>query len=386
MADPWIVSPSQINEWRSCNRKLLWRIVVGIKPPSNQGAIRGDKVHKELEQFLNSKDKLDEEYFKILEPAIQYFPPPGQCETETKFKFEWDGHWYGGRIDAKSATTVYDLKTTKDKKYAKDAETLQTDPQSIIYFRAHKDSVENCRWVYTLTGTKRKAWPVDFTPIVSGPIVDKLHADAEAITEAVGHRRLPLAIPPPEDLSICKEYGGCPYRPYCKDITPLAGMFSNKSELSMTMQKMLERVKTNPINPPEESDAGAPATPELTKAELMPTVPENDLKPVADTPPLTIAMLLVDCFPMNSSLKVIDVATVISQAHEQIKKQLDVADYTFIEFRGAGLLNAATQQLLAELPENADGTLTLFVDSSLRESKVVLTELLAHANVVIRRV
>lgn len=422
------VSPTQIKNWRDCPRKVLWQIVKGIKVPSGKAAEKGNQIHAKLEQYLKegtldyTKDK---EALETLEPALRHFPNPGDCDAEGKFKFKWHDLWFVGRYDALqvkseiNAGRVYDLKTTSDKKWAKDEPELVADPQPIIYFKAFENAVDSCRWVYTLTRGPKKAWAVDFKPVQSGPVVDLLIKDAGAIVKAVTDKIDPLKVPPPEDKSVCSAYGGCPYRSYCTDLSPLVGIqkrdfpLMGMAEIEARMRGSLkEEPQTTDINPPEVADAGPPPAPEEAKKrgrkKALPVVaPEvasqsmiaaspkpNEVGTVpADEqadgaiPPLTIAMLFIDCLPRGKmGADVIDVSSAITAVTDALREK-NIENYRFLEYgQGAGVIASKTIEALARTEANKKGELLLFLDSRLPESKLVQGELTAKASLVIQGV
>lgn len=398
------VSPTQISNYRACPRKIAWQFTSGIRPASGPGAELGDRVHKCLEKYLkyNQRDYTDIAQ-EILDPALPFFPKPGECETEEKFRFDWGGLLFTGRTDARTHLRVYDLKTTKDKKYAKTEEQLKKDPQGIIYSKASGGLPG--RWVYSLT-TKRLAWAVDFQPEGSGPEVDRILEDAETIGRIVGNKVAALDIPP--NTAACGDYGGCPFKPYCTDISPLKSIFK---PMGIDLLSRLSSSGDRPaINPPEVAESGPPPVPEPEtpkskrppkKREAAPSPPsaptssrtvapetvESEVKTMAMvmTAPLTVAMLFIDSLPDGKmGADVIDVAVAINAVEEGLKKD-NVENYRFLEYgQGAGIIAAKTIEWLANTEQSKKGELLLYIDSRLPESKLVLGTLRAKASVTVR--
>lgn len=400
------VSPTQISNYRACPRKIAWQFTAGIRPSSGPGAELGDRVHKCLEKYLvfNQLDYTNEAT-KILEPALPFFPPPLTCNAEEKFRFEWDGLLFTGRTDARTHLRIYDLKTTKDARYAKSKEQLEKDPQAIIYSKAFGGSPG--RWVYTLT-TKRSAWPVDFEPRTSGEEAARILEDSRSIGEIVRRRANPLDIPP--NTAACGDYGGCPYRNNCTDLSPLRNIFKNQMNIDLSRLIAPAPPPAAPaFNPPESSESGAPPVPEPEAPKTKrPRKAKADATPPSEAPPslsigvtqpsteeasdnrtqvapLTVAMLFIDCLPDGQmGLDVINVSVAIEAVREGLKKD-GVQDYRFLEYgQGSGIIAAKAIEYLGSLEASRKGELLLYVDSRLPESKLVMGSLTAKATVKVR--
>lgn len=434
--------------FRLCERKPLWQLVVKVPRQTSKSLELGNRVHLRLERYLKANEfdyTTDKEAQEILEPALPYFPMPGEAQVEGKIQpFQWEGLTFGGRLDVKLPRledrpgVIYDLKTTKDKKWAKTANELICDPQPIIYFKAYENEVDSCRWVYTLTQGARKAWPVDFRPVTSGPVVDSLLKDAEKLTKYVTEKKHPLTVLPPTDTNVCSAFGGCPYRSLCTDISPFRGVNRKEPEMSFAdvMNRLgqsvqpatappvesptTENTEVAAVNPPEQALAGPPPLPaeeeKPTKARKRRTKAEVEAaKTLAEAPkpegatlkecleidaaihgkaqtvepklpeskPLVVEMLLLDCMPEGPLAgKVKNVAHFIEQAHEIVKERSKVAHYKFIDYgEGTGAIAAVSMALMADSKEE----LVLFMNTSLPESKLIENALVAKAKLTIRR-
>jgi hypothetical protein len=281
------VSASQIADWRLCRRKLLWKQVVGLRPPQTKAAEFGSLVHKLLEcqlsgQILSkeiaekwaSREVLDAD--TRMREALQYFVPLGGL-PEHEFRFSWGGVEWAGRIDYLANNIVFDLKTTSSSKWVKTETELSCDPQAIIYAAA--SGATSARWVYSITRGAPSAIVRDFVPIRSGPVVDLLLQDGNDVTWAVEDKTHPLSIPPPEDLGACSAYGGCPFRENCTDIIPTSRLRKVNAMTSMAeiRAKLAQSIQSNAassepkkaaiidVNPPEQAEAGPPPLPPVNE-------------------------------------------------------------------------------------------------------------------------
>lgn len=425
----WAVSPSQISAWRECHRKYAWSYVVGTPKPQNDGAIYGDGVHRGLEQYLKGTlpktGILLELVMPVLLPALKHFPAPGTAIAEEKFKFHWDGILFTGRTDARNSTTVFDLKTTKDRQYAKKATDLAIDPQGILYAKAFPGT--NSRWVYTLTQGKEKAWPVDFNAVRDGAPAIEILKDAKEILDVIHEKKHPLKLAPPEDQSVCNKYGKCPYFDLCTDLSPFRGLNKTRDKDMGLLDKMrtegesVASTQVPPvvvgdevaINPPEASGAGEPPPPPTEKPKRAPRKPKalpvapaqeatEVVKPTTESSepvaskgaldpqtgtapvPLTIAMLFINCKPRGPmAAELVDVQLAVTKVKDAMREQ-GIGDYRYLDFAvGAGNIAYKTMEVLAGTEPAKNGTLMLYVNSQLPEGKLVLGELVAKANIVI---
>lgn len=282
-----VLSASQVATHRQCGRKLLWRFVVGVKEPKSNAMAFGSEVHAVYEGYLKT-GLFDFQKHKaaceVLAPALPHLPKFGSgARSEEKFEIVIGGLPFVGFVDAVEQGTVYDLKTTSKATYAKDKTTLTCDVQPVVYMQRYKDEASACRWVYTLTKGARRAWPVDFEPPTSGPVLDQLVVDGTEIARGVCDKISPLSVPPAEDPAACHAYGGCYYRQFCTDLQPLRGLGrAGKEPNFMSVKDMIARLKQSQspadVNPPESSLAGAPP---------LPPAPEEKPKKTAKKPKKT---------------------------------------------------------------------------------------------------
>lgn len=227
-----------------CNRKWYLHKVVGLPIPQAASAALGEKVHGEIEKYLETGDV--SVLGPIARPALDYLPPPKSVIVETKMDCHLvDTLKFTGRIDVLDFRVdrkprVLDHKTTSDLRYAKTAEELRRNIQMLAYAK------------YALT-----YYPVDATPdhvtVAHGVLLTR-GSPRSQYTEATltrleiesGWSRLqtlgrrmkavslldsPAKVKP--NLSACNKYGGCPFRDKCAVIDNLnANPFASVQEPS----------------------------------------------------------------------------------------------------------------------------------------------------------
>jgi hypothetical protein len=261
-----IMSPSQVetfgNEESGCPRKWAIEKLSGIKRPDTPATLLGTRVHELREAWLLRGEYPDaREVFECVERGekVRYFPgqiaigglglcpKPGEVDVEGEIEFRtpsgilWGGRmdmswaegvgrlWYGKDLEmllfgadvngAPSGLTphVGDHKTTKDKQYAKTADTLAKDLQANLYalrgMMQHEAEHAHLHWIYSLTKPKdqAKSWAVR--------IVVGLEQAREVVGKAEVHARKMLQLyrerPDPQDVTpnprACSAFGGCPY-------------------------------------------------------------------------------------------------------------------------------------------------------------------------------
>jgi hypothetical protein len=416
-------SASTIKDHRRCERIPLWKHVVGIRPPPSAGQQRGIDAHLVLENHLKgdltvARESLGFDRFRdawrVVEPALAYLPRPGpDVEAERSWDWTWQGLTFTGKVDVTTPTTIYDLKTTKYAKFAPTEVELRTDPQGIIYFKEAllRGHIEGCRWVFTLTKGKPRAWAVDFVPVVEGPVVDLLLEHARVIEDRVARKVLPLAVEP--NTSACGDFGGCPYRAHCTDLDPLDDIFgsTDRSESMASTEDRLAKFRQSlvpavAINPPEAAEAGPPPVPPPSKDEApaekvklkrapkaqmerdmsppqgapqgAPTSAPPSAPPSAPTGRHLLTNLFVDCSPGRP---VKDAAILVDLAHRVVQEEMSIQDYRFAEYgSGAGALRAAFARVLdVERPDE------LYLDTDTPEGKIILVECLARCSDPVRR-
>ena len=137
--EPWAKSPSQIDSFRTCERKWGWKTLEGIDG-QNKSAALGEAVHALLEDWLRDGTPIPDTFEgKIAMAGIHLLPAPGVAEVERKFRFQTPTAKYTGKVDfhyrdpATGLWVIGDHKTTSGLGWAKTPDNLREDPQAMIY-------------------------------------------------------------------------------------------------------------------------------------------------------------------------------------------------------------------------------------------------------------
>lgn len=163
---------------------------------------------------------------------------------------------------------------------------------------------------------------------------------------------------------------------------------------------------TGPINPPEWNPPTSPTAANPLPAVGLPTPPvapeapkrgrpkgSKNKAPEANAPTTTepavalqdhqiISTLYLGCRPMDCNERTFDIQDFILDANNRIAKELNVPDYTLLDFgKGAGTLLAFVQDIVATQYRGCD----LIVDLDSREAPILSAALAARAVNVIRR-
>ena len=133
-------SASQIKTFVSCPRKWWRESVAGERPPPSRAALRGQKIHAELERYLGEGEPVQDGTAHALTHLL---PPAGTVSTdqiEVEFLFTPDG-WpcpIKGFVDVAfpAHNLIIDHKTTSNLKWALTERAARRDPQVIAYIAA----------------------------------------------------------------------------------------------------------------------------------------------------------------------------------------------------------------------------------------------------------
>lgn len=380
-------SPSQIEGFRGCARKWVFKSLLRVETPQGKAAALGDEVHKQLENYLDGKPlDYSRESGYIAAAALIMLPRPEEVASrgelltqERKIGFEFQNVLFTGRVDWtwKTATdvTVGDHKTTSNIHYAKTPKMLQTDPQALIYAYDAMNRFEtpkvNLRWGYVQTRKPYTPKPVDATMesphvveqlrnVVQSDIIpmDRLLRFKEKKSVALGDERVTRVVsevPPTPDH--CEAFGGCPYKAMCPDVSAgerLKSLMSNSN--GSFFDKLAKRAVDNPVDPvnPPPPAAVAPDNQKILE-ELAPKVepPEEkkERKPRATKEKAATesssnkVRVFIDCSPVGSSAEM-NTLSMIADAKKIVNEQCEVDDYRFKGFgEGAGALAVAVVTL-----------------------------------------
>lgn len=239
------LSPSQINLWNTCPYRWGRVYLDGDRETGAISASNGEIVHQLLEKYLRDGEvpARTDRLGKLAFAMCANLPPKGTVpNVEQEFEFTHDGIVYGGRVDARTPTQIYDHKTTSNiSRYGKTAGVLETDIQALIYAR-WMDCDGELVWNYGQTKgdednpkVKKVVLPVlrdevrrKFDEHVV-PIAKQIAAAYDSNdTQALERNYKSCELYPPH---------GCPRKRECNVVTPLA-------------QKLADRFAKAPVNKP----------------------------------------------------------------------------------------------------------------------------------------
>jgi hypothetical protein len=291
------ISASEIEVFDLCPRKWAFGYVEGLRPPPNDSAALGTRVHAILEKWL--KDGTPPDTWtpegEIAASGLHFLPAPRTptLVTEEKFHFASQRAWYTGfkdfrYRDANGLLHVGDHKTTKAFTWAKSLDEILCHSQALIYavdeFRKNpNDDRLALDWIYYRTTGSRKAEPR--FQIVSRQTVAELfftHVDPVAGEITKLHHEVPSdasALDFTPDFRACNAFGGCPFLSICNP-TPTQRVQATMTQAGMSLTDKLKAMRDgrppSPIHPPEEFAARAqrlapaPSVPALVAAPSVP--------------------------------------------------------------------------------------------------------------------
>lgn len=237
------VSPSQITAFRRCALRWWWQTIAGFRSPETASQKLGKAIHAELEAYLKNGEMPTN---RVALSGITRLPNPedvDEMDVEFGFELQVDGMPVPviGFIDLKepAANRVSDHKTTSNFQYAKSADELEGDPQSVVYCTvgAEPEIVgDPIPW-----GTDKVVYPV--VPTWRGPIKfrhiyyrtqggaisterevqyrtqEQLQRQMDGLVRVTQRMAHAAAEDNPAkvdvNLSACDDYGGCPHRARC---------------------------------------------------------------------------------------------------------------------------------------------------------------------------
>ena len=278
------LSASQIETFRSCQRKWAWDKIAGVPREASPSAILGSAVHKQLETYLlGGEIDFTNDAGYIAASGIEHLPKPPLTKKEVECEFHFagpSGNTYLGYKDIEIPGTIYDHKSTKDFKWAKTPEELRTNVQAVLYatdyFRNHPAEKDVAlKWVYYSTSKVRKSelreTRVDQDHTWKQFLeIEKTAEEMSIVQDAFDHKiyTTPLELPP--TLDHCSAYGGCPFQGQC-NIGPFDKLQSHLSHVEQEKERNMNPLLKLGRSPEvKASDVKAPA-------QINP--PEQDLPP-----------------------------------------------------------------------------------------------------------
>ncbi len=269
------VSASEIELYDLCPRKWAFVYIEGKRPPPNESAALGTRVHAILQWWLKdgkAPDLLTNEG-EIAASGLHLLPPPRTptLVTEEQFSFTSRRAWYTGYKDfryrdANGLLHVGDHKTTKAFTWAKTTDEILCHPQALIYavdefFKNPQDEILSLDWVYYKTTGSRKAEP-RFQIVAKQTVAEMFF---EHVDPVAGHITLLHDSPPgtsaldfPPDFRACDAFGGCAFLSICNP-TPTQRIQATMTQAGLSLADKLKAMKAgrapSPIHPPEAFQA-----------------------------------------------------------------------------------------------------------------------------------
>jgi hypothetical protein len=321
------VSASEIEVFDLCQRKWAFVYIEQKRPPPNESAALGTRVHAILERWLKegaapdlittAEGTRERDAHEIAASGLHLLPPPRTptLVTEEQFSFTSKRAWYTGfkdfrYRDANGLLHVGDHKTTKAFTWAKTTDEILCHPQALIYsvdefFKNPNDNVLSLDWVYYKTTGSRKAEP-RFQIVAKQTVAEMFfeHVDPVAGEITRLHHEVPAgtsALDFPPDFRACDAFGGCAFLSICNP-TPTQRVQATMTQAGLSLADKLKAMKANrapsPIHPPEAFQAPAaapPAAPMMQQPVAAPVVPMMQQ-------PVAAPMISVAAPPMQFSL------------------------------------------------------------------------------------
>jgi hypothetical protein len=272
------VSASEIEVFDLCARKWAFGYIEGKRPPPNDSAALGSRVHAILEKWLKDGTAPDMLTLEgdIAASGLHLLPAPRTptLVTEEQFRFTSQRAWYTGfkdfrYRDATGLLHVGDHKTTKSFTWAKTLDEILCHSQALIYavdefFKNPNDDRLSLDWIYYRTTGARKAEPR--SQIVTKDTVAEMffeHVDPVAGEITKLHHEVPpgtSALEFAPNFSSCDAFGGCAFLSICNP-TPTQRMQATMTQAGLSLTDKLKAMKNgrppSPIHPPEAFTAPA---------------------------------------------------------------------------------------------------------------------------------
>jgi hypothetical protein len=306
------VSASEIELWDLCQRKWAFAYLEGKRPPPNESAALGTRVHAILEKWLRDGTAPDTwtPEGEIAASGLHLLPPPRTptLVTEEQFSFTSRRAWFTGYKDfryrdATGLLHVGDHKTTKSATWMKTTDEILCHPQALIYavdefFKNPNDDRLALDWIYYKTTGSRKAEP-RFQIVTKQTVAEMFfeHVDPVAGVITRMHDAPPgtSALEFQPDFRACDAFGGCAFLSICNP-TPTQRVQATMTQAGLSLADKLKAMKNgrapSPIHPPEAYQQPAQAQPAAYQAPPAPPVqfslptPQGASMPVPQVAPV----------------------------------------------------------------------------------------------------
>ena len=254
-------SASQIKNFRSCKRKWFRESILGEKTPPSPGALKGQEIHKQVEDFLLHgvpvKDHLAGALIKMLPSTVVQ-----ENQVEYQFNFQPEG-WkvpITGFIDVVFPEKIVDHKTTSSLNYALNERTAKIDPQVLIYCGAglagelpfeYQDQIRfDLNYVTTKGMTKTRVCSVT---LEKDHVEQGLNDLGKTVNEQFIEAKKEGWQEVQGNYSSCDNFGGCPFKYDCqklnkapvKEVLQLSGNIDSFKAKLEQRKKLFESNKTD---------------------------------------------------------------------------------------------------------------------------------------------
>jgi len=222
-----ILSPTQIEIFRTCRRKWGYRYLDNIETKPSKAAELGSQVHKILENYLiNNAIDIKTREGQIASAGLHLLPkllPKDNVERHILFAHE--GFIFQGYIDffdhlGSQTWLIGDHKTCSSFSNALNEESLKKNIQANIYaqwfFKEKGADAVKLKWVYYGTKVKpqAKAIETDLKKDEAQPVFTEILKTAAEIKTVIEEKTTTAALP--KNTSACFKYGPCPFYSRCK--------------------------------------------------------------------------------------------------------------------------------------------------------------------------
>lgn len=233
------ISASQVETFRTCQRKWAFQKIDKLPSPQNAAAALGEEAHKHRENWLlrGTPPPADTRAGKLALVGLEHLPPPGLAEVEKTLrvttKLDTATVDVSGRIDffltnnepqkvwgELGVPLIGDHKTTAGEQWMKTPEVLTGgDPQGAIYARYALEQTGaqevDLLWAYMIKASSPRAAQVR-ARMSKGQVDEqygKVLQDASRMLAIVDQGVYAKDVEP--TTTACEAFGGCPYRENC---------------------------------------------------------------------------------------------------------------------------------------------------------------------------
>jgi len=319
-------SATQVSSFRLCQRKWYLNKIMGIEQPETQALVDGKRYAEEAEFYFKTDNAA--ELSQVTRPLVALVAagriPGPRTRPGSVLRVEHpigvarrytsetgaallEAHGlpaegYMDLLELKCGNpVVWDQKTTKSKRYIKEAEQLRTDVQMTLYAKAtvlQHEAVYGCApesvGVAHIALLKPPEAP---EAIIVGPTyldLEHIETQWEGIKKTVGDMKVVALSPSPDKVTpswtACGAFGGCPYRDTCQSLKTMSQTPASTGASTMSLLSDLAAKKAATANSPAPV-ATATITQTAAPLGLAARIAANMAKPGQVTPPDAVASI-----------------------------------------------------------------------------------------------